>query len=102
MELERLVGGGYDLVTSRGIVRELERIAKGRSRDAGAARVALKIVKERARVVESEEAADEWLLREGEKGAVVCTNDIELIKRLGERRVKVVRVRGRARLEFAH
>jgi rRNA-processing protein FCF1 len=102
-ELERLIEEPHELATSKGVLDELARIAMGMSADAPCAKVALKIVDgKRVTIAESTEQVDEWLVREAEKGgAIVCTNDAELIKRLRRKRVRVVRVRGKSHLGFA-
>ncbi len=102
-ELERLIEEPHELVTSKGVLDELARIAMGMSEDAPCAKVALKIVDgKKVGIAESSEQVDEWLVREAEKGgAVVCTNDIALIKRLRRKKVKVIRVLGKSHLGFA-
>lgn len=102
-ELEGLVEGPHELVTSKGVLSELTRIAMGGKEDAGAAKVALKMVDGRSvKIDESTEQVDSWLLREGGKeGAIVCTNDAALIKKLRRNKVKVVRLLGKSHLGFA-
>ena len=102
-ELERLVAEPYALATSSRIMRELGRIALGKSKDARAARLAMRLVKEKGvRVVPSAMPADEWLLAEAEKGgAIVCTNDKKLIERLKKRKIRRIQMRGKDHLDFA-
>ena len=101
-KLRELLEGEYELVTSRMALFELMRLSAGRGKDAGAARVALKLVEERkVAVEESAEPVDDWLTAEGKKGAIVCTNDGELILRLKRGKVKCVRLRGKTRIGFA-
>ena len=100
-ELQALIPAKFELATSRMAVFELMRIAAKAGKHSPCAKIALRMVEKRVSVLESTENVDDWLLKEGIGGAVVCTNDKELIKRLREKRVKVVRVMGRSRLGFA-
>lgn len=79
---------GNELFTIEPVMRELEKLAKGNSRDAKAATLGLEILKKRARdgkirILKSEmENADDRLLELGKSGYAVVTQDAELIKRL--------------------
>jgi len=101
-EMRSLLEGEFELLTSSEIVRELERISAGASKDASAARSALRLLKEKGvRVIQSRTSADDWLVEYGqENNAVVCTNDSELLERLEEAGVSRIRLRGRSRLQL--
>ena len=102
-EIGRIVEEPFEILVPSGVIGELERIAARKTKDAAAARVALKLVKEsNMRVVESTGDVDEWLLEKAEKGDIVCTNDIELIKKLRKKKVRRIQVRGRSHLDFAN
>jgi uncharacterized protein len=100
-ELDRLLGSA-DPITTRSVLRELERLSDGGSgEEAVAASVGLDLARERCRVVEDDEQyADDVLLalaREGEAEYVV-TNDRPLRARLLGAGVPVIALRGRDKL----
>ncbi len=101
-EIRELVHGEYELVVPKMVLFELMRLAAGRGKHSGAARLALRMVEEKkVRVEEAGGKADDWLLEQGRGGAVVCTNDAGLIKLLRENNVKCIRLRGKSQLGFA-
>ena len=101
-ELLRLFGD-YEPTTLTDVLRELERIARGRGKDASAARLGLQMC-ERCTLVSSEGMAgtvDEKVIRVAEEsGSVVVTNDRGLRNALLERGVDVIAMRGQKKLEL--
>ncbi|MDI6718766.1 MAG: nucleotide-binding protein [Methanomicrobiales archaeon] len=101
-ELLRLCGR-YEPMTLTDVLRELEGIARGRGRDAAAARLGLQLC-ERCRLVESEGmggTVDEKVMQAAEaSGSVVVTNDRGLRDALLERGVDVIVMRGQKKLEL--
>lgn len=81
-ELEYLIEGGYDLIIPTGVKMELEKIAKGKGRNALGARLALKILdtnKKNIQLISSEGHVDDWILNfANHRRAIVCTNDKKL------------------------
>jgi rRNA-processing protein FCF1 len=101
-ELGRLVGA-YDAVTPRSVIRELEKIARGRGKDANAARIGLELSRRHAAVEERPALAsvDEEVIRAAEeKGGLVVTNDRGLREALLARGVGVVSMRKQRVLEI--
>jgi hypothetical protein len=94
--------GGYRALTCSGVVRELHRLSSEKGSDAPAARYALKLLKLRGVEVENNaEEVDEWIVRYCKRrGAIACTVDKELRRRLKKEGVKVVILRGKSRLQF--
>lgn len=90
-ELEGLVEGPHELVTSKGVLSELTRIAMGGKEDAGAAKVALKMVDGRkVKIEDSTEQVDSWLLREGEGAGRWCARTTRrLLKSCGGIRLRL-------------
>jgi rRNA-processing protein FCF1 len=85
---------GYSILISRGILRELHELAKGRGKYSGSANAALKIL-EKASIEISPEVGyvDDWIVAEWEKRkCVICTNDVDLKKRLRSEGATVVSV----------
>ena len=79
---------GNELCTTEPVLRELEKIGKGNSRDAKSAALGLEILEKRInegkiRILSSKaENADDGLLELGKSGYAVVTQDKELLKRL--------------------
>jgi len=79
---------GNEAFTTEPVMRELEKINKGKSRDAKAAALGLEIIKKRANenkitiLPSKTENADEGLLELGKSGYAVITQDRELQERL--------------------
>jgi len=79
---------GNEICTTEPVMRELEKLAKGNSRDAKAAALGLEILKKRANdnkikiLPLKTENADDGLLELGKNGYAVITQDTELLKRL--------------------
>lgn len=79
---------GKGIFTTEPVMHELEKLAKGNSRDAKAAALGLEILKKRTkegkiRILKSKtENADDGLLELGKSGYAVITQDKELLKRL--------------------
>lgn len=82
-ELDRIIEGKYEVVTLEPVVRELRGLAKEKGKDGMAARVGLKLLEEKVRVVKfNEKDADVAILKFAKKGDVVATLDAVLEKRL--------------------
>ncbi len=85
---------GYSILISRGVLRELKDLANGKSKYAGSANAALKML-EKASLELSPEIGhvDDWIVKESAKRrCAVCTNDAGLKKRLRETGAEVVSV----------
>ena len=103
-ELDRVLEVNYRLVTLKGVVEELKRIAESKEagwRDRVAARIALKLL-ERVEVLDYGEGmdVDEAITRYAvENRAIVCTVDGELRKKLNKLGIPVVYLRELSHLE---
>ncbi|MFZ3077315.1 MAG: PIN domain-containing protein [Candidatus Aenigmatarchaeota archaeon] len=79
---------GNEIFTTEAAMRELEKLAKGDSRDAKAAALALSMLKEKissekiAVLKQKTENADDGLFELGKNGYIVITQDRDLLKRL--------------------
>ena len=84
----------YEFVIPRVVVRELEKMSKGKSSKARNARVALEI-SQRCKTIESANGnADDMIMEISRKRkAAVATLDSELISRLGAMHVPVITLR---------
>jgi len=78
---------GEDICTIEPVIRELNGLSNGKSKDSTAAKVALTLIKSKGlKVLESKEEADAALISYSKKGYVIATQDQILqdkIKALG-------------------
>jgi hypothetical protein len=98
--MEELLEAPHKLIVPTGVVKELEKLGKGKGKEGAAARLALKIIGlKEVEKVKSAGIVDDWIAEYAEReGAVVCTNDAVLRHRLKKAGVKVVSLRSRSRL----
>lgn len=76
---------GYTPIVSKGVIKELEKLASSKSKKSIYAKLALNAIKaKKVKIVDSSEYVDSWL----EKNKVVCTNDLKLRRKLKEKGVK--------------
>jgi len=103
-ELDYLLDFSHRYVVSSRTVSELKRLGKNKGRKGMAARLALKLLEANADRIEklaSRLPVDEWIVRYAEKtGAVVCTNDRKLRKRLKARNIKIIALKGKSKVGF--
>ena len=74
----------------------LQKLAEGKKKDAGAARIGFLLAKNRVKVIESRlKSADLGIISEAKKHKylVVATNDRKLIKTLKKHGIRIVRLR---------
>ena len=102
-ELNELLPGGYKLVTGSPVIKELEGLSKSKSPRGRGAALALELLKKEGKeVIVTSKSADDWIADYcSSTGAIACTNDAALRKRLRENGVKSIVLLGRARLAFA-
>ena len=85
----------YEIVTLSACIDELKKIARKKSDDGKAAKIALKLIKDnKVKTLKSKDSADkailDYALREK---CAVGTNDIALIKALKENDIRIIRLR---------
>ncbi len=96
---------GEEICTTESVMEELEKLSKGKSRDAKAAALALQILKKQTdnksiTVLPSELSnADDGLLELGKKGYTIATQDRGLIERLKKENCKIMQIRQKKYLE---
>jgi rRNA-processing protein FCF1 len=85
----------YDLFTVSSCIQELKVLAKRKGKDSKAAKIALKLMKEKGvKIIKSKRDADKAILNNAVKdGFYVGTNDAELIKALKKHHIKIIRLR---------
>lgn len=101
-ELDRLLDKKYELVAPEVVIGELKHLKeKGDSSERKAARIALELA-ERAKIIESENPADEEILKlSQEKNCVVGTNDSNLRKKLRDKGIPVIYIRQKSHLDIS-
>jgi hypothetical protein len=99
-EIQRVVEGNYELTTLDCVVNELEKLKKGRGKDAAAARVALLLIKEKnVKVINTcEKNVDNTIYKIADQNTIVATNDKDLIKKLKDKKVKVLYLRSKQQI----
>jgi rRNA-processing protein FCF1 len=85
---------GSQILISNGIVEELEMIAASENKNRKSARAALALLaKHNIKPVGDHSYVDDWIVRESRmRRCAVCTNDMELKKRLKADKIKVLSV----------
>ena len=93
---------GKNVYTIAPVIRELEKISKGKSRDAVAAKVALMMLsmKKVRKLATSVASADRALVDKAEKGYVIATQDRELKERVKRAGGKVLYIRQKKYVVF--
>lgn len=103
-ELDYLIEISHRYVMSSKTLEELKRIGRSIGKDGMAARLALKMVgagKPKIEIIKNEMGVDEWIVDYArENGAIVCTNDAKLRRRLKQFEVKVVAMKSKSKLGF--
>ncbi len=106
-EIHRLIKEKYELVTLKGVIKELERIIDGQENkgsDKIAAKIGLQLIEKKdIRVLLSQGMVDEEIInlsRKDKKNTIVCTNDKKLRKQLREAGITLIGMRSRNYLDF--
>lgn len=101
-EIDKLLEEAHRIVVSEPIMAELRGLAAQRGKGGVAARVALEGIKKKGIEVMPSEIrnGDEWIVDYAGKnpGTIVCTNDIELRRRLRKSGARVIVMRTRTKI----
>ena len=74
---------GFEIFTTQSVIHELERIAKGKGKEAIAAKIALELIKRnKVKILSINKPADEALLELAQEGFVVLTQDEKLREKI--------------------
>jgi len=100
-ELDEIITG-YEPVISTTIYDELKKLSKKKGKHGMAAKFAIKIVDaNKVKKIKTKTGADDWVVEYcGKTGAVACTNDIKLKKKLKSKKIKVIGLKSKSRLGF--
>jgi len=97
-----IFSGGHDLHILIGTNGELKRISKGKSKDAMAAKLALKIIAiKNIEILPSHGKVDEALIIYGKEGYCIATQDKVLRAKLKKGNIKFAYIRQKKYLEIA-
>lgn len=101
-ELGYLIEESHHYVVSSRTVEELEKLGASVGKDGMAARLALKMLQaSRIETIEDEKHVDDWIVEYAKvNGAIVCTNDAALRRRLKKHNVKMIALKSKSRLGF--
>ena len=85
----------YSPIVLSCVLNEVRKIAEGRSKDKGAARVALQLIRlKKPKIIKERGPADSALIRVAKRrGYAVATNDRILINKLKIRDIRVIRLK---------
>ncbi|NYZ74093.1 nucleotide-binding protein [Candidatus Micrarchaeota archaeon] len=101
-ELDYLLEYSHHYVISSKTMDELRKLGKMIGKDGMAARLAMKLVeanKGRIEIIKSTRYVDEWIVDYAEKhGAIVCTNDSALRRKLRSIDIKVISMKSKSKL----
>lgn len=101
-ELEYLLEVSHHYVISSKTIDELKKLGKTIGKDGMAARLALKLVeanKAKIEIIKSSEYVDEWIVGYATRtGAIVCTNDSALRRKLRSLDIKVISMKSKSKL----
>ncbi len=100
VDLNRIIESFHtriELYTSKGVIRELERIAKSGKKVAPYAALALKVIdKEKIKIEENTEYPDIWLLKQEN----IATVDVPLIKKARMKGLRVITISESGRISI--
>ncbi|MDD5171430.1 MAG: nucleotide-binding protein [Candidatus ainarchaeum sp.] len=101
-ELEYLLETSHHYVISSKTMDELKKLGKMIGKDGMAARLAIKLVeanRSKIEVIRSSKYVDEWIVDYAKQhGAIVCTNDGALRKKLKSLDIKVISMKSKSKL----
>lgn len=101
-EIEYLLEISHFFVISSQTIVELRNIGKGKGKDGGAARLAIKMIENNdIKIIENSEHVDNWIIDYAkENNAIVCTNDAPLRRKLKRLGIKMITMKSKSSLGF--
>jgi rRNA-processing protein FCF1 len=102
-EIFELLGYDTKILTLSSVLNELEKIAKGKSKEAKYAKLALKLIDlKKIEILKIEKSVDEALFSLANEKTIIATNDKNLRKKLKEKGLKSIYIRAKKRLDFSY
>ncbi|MEM5793574.1 MAG: DNA-binding protein [Candidatus Aenigmatarchaeota archaeon] len=100
-EISKLVDERHELVVFSSTIKELENIIKRGGKEGISAKIALELIKRKGvKIIQNRGSTDEDIIEGADNNTIVATNDRDLIKRLKDKNIKVIYLRGKNRLEM--
>jgi len=99
-EMDRIFGKNYELLTTDGVIEELEKLSKSLGKDGVAAKIALELLKgKNIKIIKTKERdVDKGILKISDRDTIVGTNDKVLRKKLRKKGIKTIYLRGKGRI----
>ncbi len=99
-EIDKIIEEEYELVTTDGVIKELEKLASSKGKDAVASRVALTLISNKnIKIIKTKgKNTDKTLIQTADKDTIVATNDRTLRKKLKNKNVKTIYLRAKRHL----
>jgi len=96
-EIDRIMEEKYELMTIDGVVEELKKLTKAKTKDAVAAKLGLELIeKKNVKIIYTEyKNVDNAIIAMSNKDTIVATNDKGLRKKLKNKNVKVLYLRSK-------
>ncbi len=103
-DLLYLLEFSHSYVISSGSIEELRRLSEDKGRKGMAARLSLSMInanRSRLEIVDSKKPVDDWIVEYARRtGAIVCTNDRKLRKRLKDIHARIIALKGKSEIGF--
>lgn len=100
-EIECLIDEKYEILTTDGVVKELENLSKKSGKDGIAAKIGLEIIKkEYIKIIKTKGNTDDVLVEISDENTIIATNDKILRQRLKSKRIKTIYLRSKKQLEL--
>jgi hypothetical protein len=101
-EINRIMEEEYELITLSSVIGELKKISESRGNDAVAAKIALELVeKKNVKVINTNNKnVDNAIVAIADKNTIIATNDKALKKKIKNKNVKVIYLRGKKHLDM--
>lgn len=100
-EIECLIDEKYEILTTDGVVKELENLSKKSGKDGIAAKIGLEIIKkEYIKIIKTKGNTDDGLVEISDENTIIATNDKILRQRLKSKRIKTIYLRSKKQLEL--
>ena len=96
-EIDRIMEEEYELFTTDGIIQELKKLTESKGKDAVAARIGLELIKRKhIKIIETKRNdTDKAMVELADKNTIIATNDKLLRKKLKNKNLKSIYLRGK-------
>jgi len=100
-EIKRIMEEEYELIVFDSIIKELEKIAKSKGKDAMAAKTALGLIKKKdVKIVITHDKIVDDTIAAADDNTIVATNDKVLKEKLKNKNIKIIYLRNKKYLEI--